>query len=89
MGGYAPLSEVEQVVEDLRCGQLGTIDEIEEQLALIHSCYDQYKWNATYRMVLNHLDVDRLTEEQYKAAGGSEWVRARLAKALDEFDIQI
>ena len=34
-------------------------------------------------------DVDRQTEEWYKAAGGSEWFRARLAKALDEFDIQI
>ena len=34
-------------------------------------------------------DVDRQTEEWYKAAGGSEWFRARLAKALDEFDIKI
>lgn len=34
-------------------------------------------------------DVDQQTEEWYKAAGGSEWFRARLAKALDEFDIKI
>ena len=34
-------------------------------------------------------DVDQQTEEWYKAAGGSEWFRARLAKVLDEFDIQI
>ena len=34
-------------------------------------------------------DVDRQTDEWYKAAGGSEWFRARLAKALDEFDIKI
>ena len=34
-------------------------------------------------------DVDRMTEDQYIAFGGSEGFRARLAKALDEFDIQI
>ena len=34
-------------------------------------------------------DVDRLSEEQYIQSGGSEGFRARLAKALDKFDIQI
>ena len=34
-------------------------------------------------------DVDRLSEEQYINFGGSEGFRARLAKALDKFDIQI
>ena len=34
-------------------------------------------------------DVDRMTEDQYIAFGGSEGFRARLAKALDEYDIQI
>ena len=34
-------------------------------------------------------DVDRMTEDQYIASGGSEGFRARLAKALDRFGIQI
>ena len=34
-------------------------------------------------------DVDRLSEEQYIQSGGSEGFRARLAKALDKFGIQI
>lgn len=34
-------------------------------------------------------DADKLSDELYKEYGGSEWLRARLAKVLDEFDIQI
>ena len=34
-------------------------------------------------------EADKLSDELYKEYGGSEWLRARLAKALDEFDIQI
>ena len=34
-------------------------------------------------------EADKLSDELYKEYGGSEWLRARLAKALDEFDIKI
>ena len=34
-------------------------------------------------------EADKLSDELYKEYGGSEWLRTRLAKALDEFDIQI
>ena len=34
-------------------------------------------------------EADKLSDELYKEYGGSEWLRARLAKVLDEFDIQI
>lgn len=34
-------------------------------------------------------DVDQLTEEQYISMGGSEGFRERLAKALDEYSINI
>ena len=87
-GLLAPLSEVEQVVEDLRCGQLGMIDEIEEQLALIHSCYDQYKWNATYRMVLNHLDVDRLTEDDLQRVDDDYQTALREWKSALRYDAE-
>ena len=34
-------------------------------------------------------EADQLSDELYKEYGGSEWLRARLSKALDEFDIKI
>ena len=62
MGGLLlPMTEVEQLTDDIRQGAITNTDDLEQQFMEIHHNYDSYKWNSAYCMVLNHLGVDSLT----------------------------
>ena len=61
-GLLVPQAEVKALFEDIRMGGVADIADIEQRLGQMHRNYEQYKWNCTYRLVLDYLGVEMLTD---------------------------
>lgn len=74
-GLLVPESEVELLADDIRSGVTGDMAAVEERFATMAARYEDYKWNWTYRVILDYFGLDTLTEadlqritDEYEAA---------------------
>ncbi|MDO4310861.1 MAG: DUF4954 family protein [Prevotella sp.] len=74
-GLLVPESEVELLADDIRSGVTGDVAAVEERFATMAARYEDYKWNWTYRVILDYFGLDTLTEadlqritDEYEAA---------------------
>ena len=74
-GLLVPQSEVELLADDIRSGVTGDVAAVEERFATMAARYEDYKWNWTYRVILDYFGLDTLTEadlqritDEYEAA---------------------
>lgn len=90
-GMLLPESEIDSLCSDISDGLLTEIAEMEERFASIHQQYEQYKWNGTYRLILDYLGVDLLTEEDLQRISNDydmarrQWLNAVKLDAEREF----
>lgn len=81
-GLIVPDTEVEQLAYDIRSGAIDEVQQIDDRLITMYSRYEDYKWNWTYRVILDYFGLDTLTEgdlqrisDEYEAAR-QEWTAA-------------
>lgn len=64
LGGLlTPETEVEQLADEIRCGNINSLAQAEERFSMLSQLYETHKWNWTYRMLVNRLGIDTLTED--------------------------
>lgn len=92
-GMLLPLSEEEKLVEDIKNGVLKNAHEISERFEEIHNKYEEYKWQWTYRLILDYYnlkeitecDMDRIIDEGDAAM--NLWLDEIVKDAHKEFDL--
>jgi NDP-sugar pyrophosphorylase family protein len=62
-GLLLPASEEQRIVDDIKTGELSTVDEIIQRFADINDHYREYQWAWTYRLILDYYHLDRITDE--------------------------
>ena len=61
-GLLLPLSEEKTLVEDIKNGTLKDAKEISDRFEEINNRYEEYKWQWTYRLILDYYNIDEITE---------------------------
>ena len=70
-----PISEEERLIEDIKSGNLETIQEVLERFMEIHAHYREYQWAWTYNLIKDYYqlqtitlaDAERIREDYIKA----------------------
>ena len=75
-----PLTEEQRLADDIKEGNIETIDDILARFEEIEANYARYEWAWAYRMILDYYDIKSITEDDesriehdYNAAR-SEWL---------------
>ena len=74
-GLLLPISEEERLIEDIKSGNLETIQEVLERFMEIHAHYREYQWAWTYNLIKDYYqlqtitlaDAERIREDYIKA----------------------
>ncbi|MGN1263303.1 MAG: DUF4954 family protein, partial [Prevotella sp.] len=94
MGGMiVPETEITQLADDIRNGAVDDIQTVEERFAMMHANYENYKWNWTYRVILDYYGLDTVTDadmeriaDEYETAK-REWLNAVRYDAEREYNL--
>ena len=92
-GLILPLSEEQKLVEDIKNGTLKNAKEITDRFEEINNRYEEYKWQWTYRLILDYYNIDDITESDAEKiiADGDEsknlWLDEVEKDARKEFDL--
>lgn len=62
-GLLLPVSEEERIINDLKDGNIETIQELIERFENIDANYREYQWTWTYKMICNYYDINEITLE--------------------------
>lgn len=92
-GQLMPLTEEQRLADDIKEGNIETIDDVLARFEEIEANYARYEWAWAYRMILDYYDIKSITEDDesriehdYNAAS-SEWLAAIKADAEKEFKL--
>lgn len=91
LGMLAPENEVMHILDSVQRGELVDIEDVEDELSKIYSQYDEYKWAFAYRYILNHYQLDTLTQDDADrilsdcSSSRQEWIMAIRHDAEKEF----
>ena len=92
-GLVAPMTEVEQLADDIRAGAVADLQAVAGRFEAMGAAYEDFKWNFTYRLALDFYGLDTLTGEDmeriqadYEAAL-AEWKAAVRHDAEREFSL--
>ena len=77
-GLLLPESEELRLVDDIKNGEVASIQEILDRFVDINDHYSEYRWAWSYQMLLDYYHVDELTEETV-ANIHEDYVKARRA----------
>ena len=77
-GLLLPESEELRLVDDIKNGEVASIQEILDRFVDINDHYSEYRWAWSYQMLLDYYHVDELTEENV-ANIHEDYVKARRA----------
>lgn len=61
-GLLAPKSTVEQLVSDVKSGDIASVDELQARFATIQQSYVAYQWAWAYPLILDHYELQELWE---------------------------
>ena len=62
-GLLLPISEEERIINDLKDGNIETIQELIERFENIDANYRQYQWTWTYKMICDYYGISEITLE--------------------------
>ena len=62
-GLLAPKSEIEQLANDIRKGDVNALEEMERRFSDMHMHYAEYCWNYAYRLALDYYGLDTITSD--------------------------
>lgn len=62
-GLLLPVSEEERIINDLKDGNIETIQELIERFENIDANYREYQWSWTYKMICDYYDISEITLE--------------------------
>ena len=62
-GLLLPVSEEERIINDLKDGNIETIQELIEQFENIDANYREYQWSWTYKMICDYYGISEITLE--------------------------
>ena len=77
-GLLLPASEEQRVIDDIKSGELATIDDVIARFVEINERYREYQWTWTYRLILDYYHLDELTLED-AATIKQDYIKARRA----------
>ncbi|MBQ8452416.1 MAG: DUF4954 family protein [Prevotella sp.] len=77
-GLLLPESEELRLVDDIKNGEVASIQELLDRFVDINDHYSEYRWAWSYQMLLDYYHVDELTEENV-ANIHEDYVKARRA----------
>ena len=77
-GLLLPLSQEEQLVEDIKWGRLASIEAINARLTGIHANYAEYRWAWSYRLICDHYDLNEITVQDAERVR-EDYIQARRA----------
>ena len=77
-GLLMPVSEEQRIIDDVKEGNIESIEELNERLHDIHNNYREYQWAWTYRMILDYYGLQQLTEADVERIR-QDYVTARRA----------
>ena len=77
-GLLLPVSEEQQLIDDIKNGSLETIQEVVERFCEINDNYRIYQWAWTYRLILEYYGITEITDED-DARIRQDYVEARRA----------
>lgn len=62
-GMLLPQEELESLTEDIKQGTIASMEQLETRLRLVHSHYDEHRWNFAYKMALDVCQLETMTDE--------------------------
>lgn len=90
-GQLMPESEEERLADDIREGNIETIQEVADRFAEIEANYDVYRWRWAYRTIANYYgikSIDEAAESRIKydyTEAKKEWISAVKEDAKKEY----
>lgn len=60
-GLLLPVSEEERLIDDIKNGELETIDDVLQRFTDINEHYREYQWAWTYQLIKNYYQLDTIT----------------------------
>ena len=75
-GLLLPVSEEERIINDLKDGNIETIQELIERFENIDANYREYQWTWTYKMICDYYGINEITLEDANRIH-EDYIRAR------------
>ena len=77
-GLLLPESEEQRLIEDIKNGEIETIQDVIDRFTVINDNYRKYQWAWTYRLILDYYGIKEITEED-DARIKRDYIEARRA----------
>ena len=77
-GLLLPESEEKRLINDIKSGEIETIQEVTDRFKEINSNYREYQWAWTYQMILDYYHLSEITDADIERIR-EDYVRARRA----------
>ncbi|MFC2773926.1 MAG: DUF4954 family protein [Segatella oris] len=77
-GLLLPESEEMRLIDDIKSGEIETIQEVTDRFKEINCNYREYQWAWTYQMILDYYHLSEITDADIERIRG-DYVRARRA----------
>lgn len=90
-GLLAPKEVIETLCDGIANGEYNDVHQVERRFEEINAAYGEYRWNWTYRVILDYFGIDMLTDDDINTilseadAARKEWVSAIRYDAEREF----
>lgn len=78
-GMLIPLSEELRVVEEIKSGKLGCVNDIRNELHRIHDNYNEYRWAWSYRLIREYYGIEGEITPEYADRIAEDYINARRA----------
>lgn len=92
-GQLIPLTEEQRLTEDIKEGDIETIEDVNDRFEEIEANYQRYLWAWSYHLILECCNIKTITEEDEERitadfeAARSEWLNTIKADAEKEFKL--
>lgn len=92
-GQLLPVTEEQRLTDDIKEGNLETIDDVNERFAEIGVNYTRYEWAWAYRMITEYYEIKSITEDDEAritddyATAREEWLELIKKDAEKEFKL--
>lgn len=77
-GLLLPVSEEERLIDDIKNGELETVDDVLQRFTDINEHYREYQWAWTYELIKNYYQLDTITMADAERIH-ADYVKARRA----------
>lgn len=78
-GMLIPLSEELRVVDEIKSGKLGCVNDISNELHRIHDNYNEYRWAWSYRLIREYYGIEGEITQEHAERIAEDYINARRA----------